>query len=301
MEKLLNLKVGENIINKCLNTTEVYIIDLLERKFVHIPDNSLFLCGHSHDEVMNLSCDDFYKEIVAPKDLTRITKILDLIYERIKDTQNAEIEYFCYTLRIVNYPQIGEIPEYMMIYHKLEPVDERYCIGTLSYSVLKTSGNLCIYYKDEQYFEKYYEKTGRWKKEIEYLTNRRILIIKYSAQGLTNEDVADRLGIKPESLRQAKNQICKILHLETMQQVVSYAKNHSLMIEHRSKIPTPVKKNHFKKSGKHRKITTEDFLNIRERLDKGQHINSIAKELGIPESTIRSCLKSKKFGGNPPS
>jgi hypothetical protein len=154
----------------------IYVIDFKQRCFSYVSDHDLFLCGHSKDEVLRLGY-DFYSEIVHKDDLPQLVETHQEILKClcIPDSINDDIFYFSCTFRIKNYMHQGKRPKYLMIYQKLIPkfVDSeiRYGICLITSSVIKNTGNLRLYYKNNPYFDKYSFITKKWEKQnIEYLT-----------------------------------------------------------------------------------------------------------------------------------
>jgi DNA-binding NarL/FixJ family response regulator len=126
------------------------------------------------------------------------------------------------------------------------------------------------------------------------LTEQEILIIKLSKQGLNNKKIADKLGIKYETLRHINTSICEKFNLETIEQVIVYATNHLMLFDTRKTSDT-TKKSKCKKHCQKLKLTQEKLKYIRKCLGKGQSVRSIAKNAGVSEGCIRKAIKLGKL------
>jgi DNA-binding CsgD family transcriptional regulator len=261
----------------------MYVIDFQKRVFHSISKHSLFLCGHSHEEALKLGIVDFYKKIVSPKDQALQEKILSLILNRlsVRDEQTLDIKYISFNFMIKSYPQIGKTPEYLMVYHKLNPIfvngQIQFGICVLTCSVIPKSGNLRIYYKNSLYFDEYSDKSGEWERhQFEPLTEQELLILRFSKQRLNNKQIADKLGITYDTVRHAIRRICEKFHVETMVQAIIYATDHLLLFD--PSLPIPKRNKKKKKCKKRDKLTPKILQDIGIRLDRGQSVNSIAKK-----------------------
>jgi DNA-binding NarL/FixJ family response regulator len=209
-------------------------------------------------------------------------------------------KFTCLTNVLPVCPDITGQPEYQMVYHRLKPVffNGKLCFGIcmMNISVIHKPGNLRIYFKDNRHsFDKYSFANRRWNTEpVEHLTEREILILKLSKQGLNNKEIADKLGIRYETLRHINTSICKKFNLETTGQVIVYATNHLMLFDTRKTSDT-TEKNKSKKHCQKLKLTEEKLEYIQKCLDKGQSINSIAKSAGVSEGCIRKAVKSGKL------
>jgi DNA-binding NarL/FixJ family response regulator len=244
---------------------------------------------------------DFYPHIIHKDDLRLLARMHSAVLNSPYIAKCPEnIAHFSFTVRIKIYPDITEETEYQMVYHKLKPVffNGKLCFGIcmMNISVLQTSGNLRVYFKDNiDSFDAYSFVSQRWDTEqVEHLTDREILILKFAKQGLNNKVIAGKLNIKYETLRRINTSICRKFNLETIEQVIVYATNHRMLFDTRRTYDT-TKKRKGKKHCPKLKLTPKKLEHAQEYLDNGQSIRSIAKEIGVSEGGIRKAIKSGKL------
>jgi DNA-binding CsgD family transcriptional regulator len=234
------------------------------------------------------------------------------------------MHYFSFTFRVKIYPQKREYPDYLMVYHKLVPVfaDGQMlfgvCLVTCSETEAETdevdeadeadkysnkgSGNLRLYYKDNEYFDKYSLISGRWKTyKIKHLTKYEKNILILAMSGESNKSIAGKLCTSSDNLQHILTRLYRKLGVKNMTQAIIHSINHSLIFKHSDNCDVPkqknkeIKENNKNKENKRRiKITPEVWQRIRTGLDNKQSIRSIAKEEKVSEGAIRKVLKSKK-------
>jgi DNA-binding CsgD family transcriptional regulator len=212
----------------------MYVVNFQKQRFHYVSKHNLFLCGHSQEEAMQ-SGYDFYSRIVHTEDLTLFIKQYRAILKYICEEQDKqdEIDYFSFTFRIKGSPPMDE-SEYLMVYHRLKPVfvNEALCFGlcTLDYSVIRDSGNLRVYLKDNPDFYEYSFQSEKWNlQQGERLTMQEIKILRLSKQRICNKEIAAKLNISYDRLRHIKTQLFQKLNVETMEQAIIYATNHSML------------------------------------------------------------------------
>jgi DNA-binding NarL/FixJ family response regulator len=283
-----------------VSTEAGYIIDFQRQCFSYIANHNLFLCGHSRDEAMEQAY-DFYSQIVYEDDLALFPKIIDAILNSDCITERPEdIEYFSFTLRFKINSQYTEKPYYLMVIHRLRPVffDGKPALGIcmMNISVMKTSGNLRVYFKGDRYaFDKYSFVSRKWSKEQgEHLTEQEIKILRLFKEGIDNQTVADELQIKRKTLYCKHTSICKKLNVDTIEQAVVYVTNHLMLFD--TNREAPVKNKSKTEDKKHyQKLTPEKMEHIQECLDNGQSVNSIAKKEEVSRGAIRNDIDSGKL------
>jgi DNA-binding CsgD family transcriptional regulator len=287
--------------------TEAIYIDFQKRCFHHVPVHNLFLCGHSREEVMQLGY-DFYPETVHEEDLPAFIKMHQaiLIYLKNHRARQNEVNYFSFTVRLKAPPSpIGETG-YLMVYHKLKPLFTdgvlHFGVCILSCSVIPASGNLRVYFNDSPGFDEYSFDNGTWKnRQDERLTKQEIMVLWFSKQRICNKQIADKLQVSYIAIRRIKAQMYKKLGVETIGQAIIYATNHQMLF---STIPEN-SGNDFscsqccQKSKRGRnKLSDETLCRIQNAMDNKRSVNSIAKDLGISEGTIRKAIKNGKLTKN---
>jgi DNA-binding CsgD family transcriptional regulator len=227
----------EDFSNMCIEA--IYVIDFKNKCFHSVSNHDLFLCGYSKDEVMLLGY-DFYSEIVHKKDLPCLIEMHQEILTRLYNPDNMnEVNYFSCTFRIKNYLQKEQKTKYLMVYQKLIPKfvagEILYGICLLTSSVIKNTGNLRLYYKDNRRIDIYSFRSKRWTEcEAEHLTKQETKILIYAKQGMALKMIAYTLGIAYKTVQKMTESIYKKLNVHSMAEAIIYATNH-LLVFHSSK------------------------------------------------------------------
>ena len=144
-------------------TEAVCIIDFQKRTFYDVSDHDFFLCGHSRSEVKSIGY-QFFEEIIHPDDLFLWSEMHNAILKYIheKDIEDKEVHYFTCTIRIKSSFQFRKTPYYIMSDVRLRPVfinrilKHGLCFFTAS--AIKTTGNLCVYFKEKTIYSEYSQK-----------------------------------------------------------------------------------------------------------------------------------------------
>jgi DNA-binding CsgD family transcriptional regulator len=317
----LGIKNIANIFNafESICRGSVYVIDFKQECFLHVSNHDLFLCGHSTNEILKLGY-DFYPEIVHPEDMPLFTKIFNKILTACSNnSQQDNIHYFSFTFRIRIYPQKREYPDYLTVYHKIVPV---FVDGQMQFGVClitcsekeaitdeadkadeagkyskKGSGNLRLYYKDNEYFDKCSLISGRWEKfKIKHLTNDEKIILIHAMSGESNRMIAEKCFMSLNNLQHKLTRLYHKLGVKNMTQAIIHSINHSLIFSHVNSSNVPKQKNSEDSEIKQqKKMTPELIQNIQADLDNRQSVRSIAKRTGVSEGAIRKAVKSGKL------
>ncbi|MDR0605730.1 MAG: hypothetical protein LBG80_15665 [Bacteroidales bacterium] len=294
------LSMSENILSVCSEAG--YIIDFQKRRFHCVSNHGLFLCGHTKEEAMQLDY-KFYSYIVHKDDLRLLVRMYNAVINSPYITECPEnIAHFSFTVRIKVYPDITDETKYQMVYHRLRPVffNGKLCFGIcmMNISVLKTSGNLSVYFEDNRdSFDEYSLKNQNWNtKQVIDLKNREILTVKFAKQGLNNKEIVGALGVKYETLRREITSICEKFNLGTIGQVIVYLTNHLMLFDtRRTSDTTKKRKGKSKKRCPKRKLTPEKLKYSQECLDNRQSNRETAKNVGVSEGCIRDAIDSGKL------
>jgi DNA-binding CsgD family transcriptional regulator len=205
----------------------VYLVDFVERRFLFVGNNDIFLCVHSVEDAMTLGY-GFYPRVVHKDDLSLLkeveTAILNRFYE-ISDIGN--VNYFSFSVRI------GRKTKYLMVNHKVKPVlingQIRYGVCLLSNSVLSVSGSLRAHHYQYMHQEDYLQRRKKWERNKDMiLTLREQEILLMTSQGKSARDIADTLCISYNTFRNQKSSIYRKLNVHSMTQAVMCAFIHRL-------------------------------------------------------------------------
>lgn len=198
-----------------------YIIDALNKKFVYVHENALFLCGLTSRAFMNMGY-DFYTQYVHPEDipiLLEVNKIGLSGYQKLsKEDQEKDI-YISYDFRIKN----GKI--YLPIHHTLIPLaknnKQQITLALCKVSLTDQKNSSLITARLEN-------KTVLWNKEKEdweeylqiQLSNKDKEIICLSSQGYTEKELAHQLQLSESSIKKRKKILFQKLNVTNMSEAI---------------------------------------------------------------------------------
>jgi DNA-binding CsgD family transcriptional regulator len=279
------------------------VIDFQKRNFRFVADHSFSLCGYSPEEIMSLGY-DFYSQVVHPDDMPLLAKMYKAVLKRVYrgNLPLKDINYFSCTFRMRIYPQLSSNSDYVMVYQKLKPLTTDGQLNGLglcflSSSVMKESGNLRLYYKENSHFDAYSAESGKWKKQkIEPLSDRQRLILLYSKGGDSAQEIADLLSISIKTLETGKTNIFKKLGVKTIQQAIVLSTNQRLLFFTSNATPEFPKKEETKPP-KH-KLTPDILKRIQTGLDNKQSVRSLAKSERFSEKALRKAIQVGKLTKN---
>ena len=122
-----------------------YVLDIVQKQFIHIKPDNLFLCGHSVKEAMELGY-DFFSRVIHPEDWLLWKSFLENLPQklhRLREDTNERGEFFCLFRLSRKYPFLKE-PVELHTYHRLIPICEDsnpiYLIDIISYTNCKKIG-----------------------------------------------------------------------------------------------------------------------------------------------------------------
>jgi DNA-binding CsgD family transcriptional regulator len=279
----------------------VHIVDFQKQKFHYVADHDFFLCGHSREESLLLGY-EFYDKVIHPKDISRFAEMHRAILKRLHDPdgQLVDVNYFSCTFRLKSclLPTKGKTA-YLMAYLKLKPVytdgQLRFGICMLTVSSIKTPGNLRLYYKSNLNYEEYASGSQKWKvQQTEPLNDIQKCVLKLAIEGKNRMEIADILCVSIKTIDRERTSLFEKLGVNTMEQAITYTRNHRLIFAVNRKTSALQKSNTPKKT--QRRIMTSDVLRrIQAGLDSGKSVNFLAKKEGFAESSLRRAIKQGKL------
>jgi DNA-binding CsgD family transcriptional regulator len=215
-----------------LTYESVYVIDYEKMAFEYVSENPLFLCGHSAEEVLNLGY-EFYFKNVPEKDLVLLNLINEAGFDFFAKLPGEEKKQYSisYDFHLIN---LDGKP--MLINHKLTPLfltsDEKMwkamCIVSISHH--QQAGNICIYKQGTDDLWELDIQNNIWRKsEKPKLTKREIEILRLHAQGLTINQIAERIFVAPDTVKYYRRRIFERLEVGNMVEALSYAVNSKII------------------------------------------------------------------------
>lgn len=215
-----------------LTYESVYVINYETMAFEYVSENPLFLCGYSSEEVMKLGY-EFYFKNVPEDDLTLLNIINEAGFDFFKNLPGEEkIQYsITYDFHLLN-----RDGKKMLINHKLTPLlltrDKKMwkamCIVSISHH--KSPGNIYIYKQgSDEIWELDLKDKGWHKSEKPKLTKREIEVLHLHAQGLSINEIAERVSVTPDTVKYYRRQIFDRLNVSTIAEALSYAVNSKIL------------------------------------------------------------------------
>jgi DNA-binding CsgD family transcriptional regulator len=211
-----------------LTYESIYVIDYEKMTFEYVSENPLFLCGYLPEEVLNLGY-EFYFKNVPEKDLTLLNQINEAGFDFFgRLPANEKKRYsISYDFHLIN-----EKGKPMLINHRLTPLflssDEKIwkamCIVSISNH--QQAGNIAIYKQGTDEVWKLDIKDNIWRKsEKPKLSAREIEILRLHAQGLTINQIAEKIFVVPDTVKYYRRRIFERLGVSNMVEALSYAVN----------------------------------------------------------------------------
>jgi DNA-binding CsgD family transcriptional regulator len=209
--------------------TSIYVIDFRKECFHFVSEHDLFLSGFSSGDILKIGY-VFFRKVIHPDDIQLFINTHRIVSQYLFDPNcnQEEIDHFAFNFRLIN----NKFP--LMVHIKLIPIfingHIRIAVCQLSNSVIKFSGNLIVYNKDEKMYSSYsFEKRIWLQKELLRLTKREKEIITLSQQGKSSKEIADILNIASKTVWNIETNLYRKLNVHSMMETVSYITNHQVM------------------------------------------------------------------------
>jgi DNA-binding CsgD family transcriptional regulator len=215
-----------------LTYESVYVIDYEKMCFEYVSENPLFLCGYSAEEVLNLGY-EFYFRNVSENDLELLAQINEAgfdFYETLPTDRKKEYS-ITYDFHLIN-----KNGKNILINHKLTPLfltsDQKIwkamCIVSISHH--QQSGNVFIKKQgSDEIWELDLDNTT-WRKSAKpTLTEREIEILRLHAQGLTINQIADKIFVAPDTVKYYRRRIFERLSVTNIVEALAYAVNSKII------------------------------------------------------------------------
>ncbi|MDE6301250.1 MAG: helix-turn-helix transcriptional regulator [Muribaculaceae bacterium] len=209
----------------------VYIIDYYRQKFLFVSPNSLFLCGMTPEEMIQLSY-RFYLEYVPEQEqslLLEYNRVGFAFYNSLPQEERPDW-YIQYDFHILNEGRP------VLVHHKLTPLaltsDGRVWLGlcVVSASNHTTPGHIEMHRAGSPEFFEYNMITRRWdRRRIPSLTEGEKSVITLSIQGFTMTEIADRMCLSPDTIKKYRKQIFEKLGVRNISEAIVAATNNKLL------------------------------------------------------------------------
>lgn len=215
-----------------LTYESVYVIDYEKMGFEYVSENPLFLCGYSSEEVLNMGY-EFYFRNVPEEDLKLLEQINEAgfnFFEKIPAGDKKEYRII-YDFHLVN-----KNGKKILINHRLTPLFltshqkmwKAVCIVSLSHH--QQAGNVFI---EKQGSDEQWEldlENNSWSKSAKpKLTEREIELLRLHVQGLTINQIADKLFVVPDTVKYYRRRIFERLNVSNITEALAYAVNSKII------------------------------------------------------------------------
>lgn len=213
-----------------LTYKSMYVIDYQRKAFEYVSDNSLFLCGHTPQEVTDLGY-AFYFRHVSPEDLEMLIKVNETAFNFFDRTPLHERKNYSisYDFTLIHGP------EKILVNHKLTPIFttaqgkiwKALCLVSLSPNA--SSGNIILSKAGEDSFWKLDITSWEWSKSEKIkLTDRELQILRLHAQGLPISQIADYLFVSVDTVKFHRHKLFEKLQVKNITEALAFATNNKL-------------------------------------------------------------------------
>ncbi|MFF5382533.1 response regulator transcription factor [Pedobacter suwonensis] len=215
-----------------LTYQSLYVIDYAEMKFEYVSSNPLFLCGHSVAEVMALGY-DFYMNNVPENDLHLLNLINESGFDFFEKIPFKEKKLYSITY---DFHLLNKGGKTTLINHKLTPLFlnaagkmwKAVCVVSISSS--KTEGNAAIHKHGSDQIWKLDVAKQVWSKQLKpKLSDREIEVLRLYAQGLTINQIADKIFVSPDTIKYYRRKIFENFGVGNIVEALSYAVNNKII------------------------------------------------------------------------
>ena len=206
----------------------LYVIDYHKKGFLYVSSNPLFLCGYEQKEVRELGY-NFYPKVVPPEDMVMLLEINEKGFEYFyQQEQNSKTRYGVFIS--YDFTMCHKNGQKFKVNHKLTPFALTpdgdmwlsLCIVTLS--IQEKSGNAYIQQFNSLDRLEYSFKTKRWSVvPAIVLTDREKEILRLSAQGYTEQNIANKIFVEKSTVKFHKNNILSKLGVNNIMEAVYYS------------------------------------------------------------------------------
>jgi len=215
-----------------LTYESVYLIDYTDMSFEYVSDNPLFLCGLSAEEVLQLGY-EFYFRHVPENDLALLTLINEVGFDFYANVPVTERKDYSITY---DFHLINKEGKPILINHKLTPLFlsregkmwKAMCVVSLSHH--QTAGNARIYKQNSGETWELNVAAKAWRKsEKPMLTEREVEVLRLHAQGLSINQIAEKIFVAPDTVKYYRRRIFERLEVSNVVEALAYAVNAKLI------------------------------------------------------------------------
>lgn len=230
-EKLEYIKLLLNSISNIVPHNS-YIIDYYKKNFFFISKNSLFLCGYTEEEVLELGY-DFYEKILSSEDLEKLMEINAVGFALFYDTNEVDRKDGSISYDLLLHRKDGST---FCVNHKLKPflytTDSNVWLSVccVRQSTNNETGNVKVFFKNSNKRLSYSFTTKEWTSlDTINLSETERYIISETDRGTLEKQQADNLGCTRSNIRYYKSQIIKKTNTTTMREAILFLSSNGII------------------------------------------------------------------------
>lgn len=215
-----------------LTYESIYVINYEHMTFEYVSENPLFLCGYTAQEVLQLGY-DFYFKNVPEQDLELLKTINQAGFDFYDQLPDGEKKQYCISY---DFHLINKDKKPFLINHKLTPLFltsegklwKSICIVSISHN--QQAGNVLISRQGTDDLWQLDLAKGSWRKNLKpKLTKRETEILRLYAQGLTINQISERIFVSPDTVKYHRRRIFERLNVDSIVEALSYAVNSKII------------------------------------------------------------------------
>jgi len=202
-----------------------YIIDYHKQNFFFISKDSIFLCGYTEEEVMELAY-GFYEKIIPPEDMPRLFEINEAGFDFFYKVDHNKQQSGSISYDLVFKKKDGS---QFCVNHKLKPFlfgpdgNIWMAVCCLRPSHNKKLGNVKCYFSDTQQRLSYSFEDKQWHElESIELSKTELTIISETEKGSLEKQIAALLNCTRSNIRYHKSQIMKKTKTDSFKASVNF-------------------------------------------------------------------------------
>lgn len=205
----------------------VYVIDYEKMKFEYVSNNSLFLCGYSSDEVLEMGY-EFYFRNVPEEDLMLLNEINNAgfdFYDKLPNNEERKLYSISYDFYLK-----GKYDKPILINHKLTPLFlnakgdlwKSLCIVSISHK--QKSGNAVINKEGSTIYWEFDSSKKVWvTRHTPKLKDKELEVLRLYAQGLTINQISEKMFVSPDTIKYYRRKIFESFDVKNFSEALSFA------------------------------------------------------------------------------
>jgi DNA-binding CsgD family transcriptional regulator len=210
----------------------IYVIDYFRKNFLYVSTNHLFLNGFSVEEVTQMGY--LYYQMFVPEDDLRLLQEINkagfsfyyntLLEDRLKYT-------ISYDFHILNKNKRPVLVNHKLTPMVLNPSGQIWlAMCTVTLSSKDEQGNIIMSKIDEDVEYVYSLQSRKWrKKDLIFLSEREIDILRLSSQGLSNSEIGEKIFVDVNTVKFHKKNVFQKFDVKNITEAIAYAVNKKLI------------------------------------------------------------------------